>query len=151
MIEYFSTNLWFLWLIIAILCLLLELTTGGFYILCFSIGAFITSIISLTGIPFLYQFFIFCITSGLCIFLVRPTLNKLSLRNNTGEDRKSNADAVVGKEGKVIETIESNETGWVMVYGDQWKAKSTDGTKIEKGTQIKVIKRDSLTIYVEKV
>lgn len=39
MIEYFSQNLWQVWAIIAVLCLILELFSGDFFILCFAIGA----------------------------------------------------------------------------------------------------------------
>ncbi len=39
MIEYFLANMWQVWGIIAVLCLILELSSGDFFIICFSIGA----------------------------------------------------------------------------------------------------------------
>ena len=44
MIEYFQQNMWQLWTLIGVICLILELTSGDFFIMCFSIGAFITEI-----------------------------------------------------------------------------------------------------------
>ena len=39
MIEYLAENMWQVWAIIAIVCLILELSSGDFFIICFSIGA----------------------------------------------------------------------------------------------------------------
>ena len=39
MIEFFTSNLWLIWVIISIVCLILELSSGDFFILCFAIGA----------------------------------------------------------------------------------------------------------------
>lgn len=35
MIEYFADNLWQMWTLIAIVCLIVELTNGDFYVMCF--------------------------------------------------------------------------------------------------------------------
>ena len=39
MIAYLSTNLWTLWTIITVLCLIIELGSGDFFVTCFAIGA----------------------------------------------------------------------------------------------------------------
>ena len=39
MIDYLLQNMWQVWAVIAIFCLILELTSGDFVIICFSIGA----------------------------------------------------------------------------------------------------------------
>ena len=36
MLDYFSANLWQLWAILAVVCLIVELMTGGFFIICFA-------------------------------------------------------------------------------------------------------------------
>ena len=38
MIELINENLWAAWAIIALVCLITELFTGSFYIICFSVG-----------------------------------------------------------------------------------------------------------------
>ena len=35
MIEYFASNLWQAWAIMALICLILELTSGDFFFCCF--------------------------------------------------------------------------------------------------------------------
>ena len=38
MIDYITSNLWLLWSILVFVCLILELSSGDFYITCFAIG-----------------------------------------------------------------------------------------------------------------
>lgn len=39
MIDYLAQHLWQTWAVVAVACLILELTAGDFFIICFSIGA----------------------------------------------------------------------------------------------------------------
>ena len=63
MIEYFSSNMWQIWGIIAIVCLILELTSGDFFIICFSIGGVFTVIAAALGLNIYWQLFIFAMFS----------------------------------------------------------------------------------------
>ena len=36
MIEYLAQHLWQMWAVVAVICLILELTAGDFFIICFS-------------------------------------------------------------------------------------------------------------------
>ena len=55
MIDYFAANLWQLWTLVVVVCLILELTSGDFFILCFSIGALATAVVSAIGVGFYGQ------------------------------------------------------------------------------------------------
>lgn len=148
-LDYFTQNLWQFWAIMAFLFLILELTSGDFFILCFAIGAAFTTLLSLTGIGFLWQLLVFAIVSVLCLFFVRPVMLRYFHRN--APDRKSNADALIGQEGRVSETIDADGNGRVAIDGDDWKAVSADGSQIEKGVKVRVVGRESIIITVEKV
>ena len=76
MIEYFSNNLWQFWAILCIVGLILELMSGDFFILCFSIGTFCSILASLCGAGFVAQIIIFAIASALSLWLVRPAMLK---------------------------------------------------------------------------
>ena len=52
MIDYFAANLWQFWSLVVIVCLILELTSGDFFILCFSIGALVTAVVAAFGVGF---------------------------------------------------------------------------------------------------
>lgn len=147
MIEYFLANMWQLWALVCLLCLILELTSGDFFIMCFSIAAFITACVS----PFcgwMAQVIIFAIASVLCLLFVRPVALKYLHKNDN--ERASNVDAIIGRTGRVSETIEKDGHGRVAIDGDDWKALAVGGEMIEKGTIVEVVSIDSIIITVKK-
>jgi membrane protein implicated in regulation of membrane protease activity len=147
MIQYFTSNLWLIWIIISIICLILELSSGDFFILCFAIGAAIAAIFAGCGASLTVQIITFAVVSALSLLLVRPALiKKLHKPHKT---RLSNAEALIGQEGRVSETIEANGYGRVAIDGDDWKARSIDGTAIKKGTHVRIVKMDSIILTVE--
>ena len=76
MIDYFAANLWQLWALVVIVCLILEITSGDFFILCFSIGALVSAVIAAVGGSFAVQLEIFAVVSVLSLFFIRPRLVK---------------------------------------------------------------------------
>ena len=146
MIEYFQNNLWQLWTLVGILCLILELTSGDFFIMCFSIGAFVTAIVAAFVPSFTVQVIVFAVASLLCLLFVRPLALKYFHREDP--DRPSNADAMVGRRGVVTEKIEAGGYGRVKIDGDSWKAQSSISSDINKGTRVEVTAIDSVIITV---
>ena len=116
MIQYFTSNLWLIWVIISIVCLILELSSGDFFILCFAIGAAASAIIAGCGASLTWQIIIFAIVSALSLLLVRPALIKKLHKPH--RERLSNAEAMVGKEGRVSEDIIAGGYGRVAIDGD---------------------------------
>lgn len=149
MIEYFTQNLWQPWALVALLCLILELSSGDFVIMCFGIGAAASAVCAAFGMNFTGELIIFAIASVLSLFFVRPMVKKW-LHGDKAPAR-SNADAIIGKTGKVTETIPADDFGRAAIGGDDWKARSTDGSSIEKGVRVRVVSRESLIVTVEKV
>lgn len=148
MIDYFASNLWQFWALVAIICLILELTNGDFFIMCFSIGAVCSAVASALGLGFYGGLLVFALCSVLSIFFVRPFALRYLHRNDSG--RLSNADALIGRIGRVSETIASGGYGRVAIDGDDWKAVASDGSEMAIGTKVKVVGRDSIIITVEK-
>lgn len=74
--EYLSHNLWLIWTSVMFICLILELSSGDFYVTCFAIGALISIPVALVGAPFWVQVVVWAICSMLSIWLVRPHLLK---------------------------------------------------------------------------
>ena len=146
--EYFSGNLWQIWALVCMLCLILELFSGDFFIMCFAIGALLSVVTSVFGVGMYIQLAVFIIVSVLSIFFVRP----FALRYlHSKEGRLSNAGALIGRIGTVSTTIVAGGDGRVAVDGDDWKAVSVDGTEIEKGEKVRIISMESIIITVEKV
>lgn len=39
MIDYLIQNLWLTWLLVSLVCMILEILNGDLYIMCFAVGA----------------------------------------------------------------------------------------------------------------
>ncbi len=146
MIEYFLENMWQMWTIIAIICLILELTSGDFVIICFSIGALGAAIdAGILGNGITVQVFTFVVLSLVALLYVRPIAKKWL---HKGEDKRtSNADALLGRTGRVTEAIKAGNSGYVQIDGDMWKAVSQKD--IPEGETVRVVGRESTIITVE--
>ena len=147
MIEYLLANMWQIWAVIAIVCLILELSSGDFFIICFSIGAVFAIIGAVCDLSVYWQIFIFAIFSLLSVLFVRPVALRWLHKNEP--NKPSNADALIGRTGKVTETIPAGDNGYVQIDGDLWKAVSNSDTEIAVGTTVRVIGRESTIITVE--
>ena len=149
MIDFFTSNLWLIWIIISIVCLILELSSGDFFILCFAIGAAVAAVIAGCGASLTWQIVTFAVVSALSLLLVRPAL--LRKLHKPQRERLSNAEAMIGQEGRVSENIEAGGYGRVAIDGDDWKARSADGSAIDKDVRVRVVKMDSIILTVEPV
>ena len=139
--------MWQLWAVLAVLGLILELTSGDFFIMCIAIGAMGAAIAA----PFsnIYgQLAVFGLVSLFSLFQVRPFA--LRYLERKGEQRVSNADALLGRLGRVSTTIQAKGSGYVAIDGDVWKAVSVDDEEIAAGERVKVVGRESTIITVEK-
>ena len=149
MIEYFTSNLWLIWVIVSIVCLILELSSGDFFILCFAIGAAVAAILAGCGLSLTWQIVMFAVVSALSLLLVRPALIKKL--HKPQRERLSNAEALIGQEGRVSEMIEAGGYGRIAIDGDDWKAQSADGAAINKDVRVRVVKMESIILTVEPI
>jgi membrane protein implicated in regulation of membrane protease activity len=145
MIEYFLANMWQVWAIAAVLCLILELSSGDFFIICFSIGAVFGVIGAAVGLSVYWQIAVFALFSLLSVLFVRPIALRYLHKNEP--NKPSNADALLGRTGRVTEAIKPGGKGYVKIDGDLWRAVSTED--IPTGTTVRVIGRESTIITVE--
>ena len=148
MLEYFLQNMWQVWAVIAVVCLILELSSGDFFIICFSIGAVFAIISAVIGLNVYWQILIFAIFSLLSVVFVRPVALRWLHKNEP--NKRTNADALMGRTGRVTEAIPAGGNGYVQIDGDLWKAVST-GEDIAIDSTVRVVGRQSTIITVETV
>ncbi len=140
-------HLWQAWALVSLICLILELTNGDLYILCFALGAVGGAVASLFTESLVTQIIVFAVCTLLSVFFIRP----VALRwLHKGEDeRLSNADALIGRVGRVSQKIEAGGYGRVAIDGDDWKAESVDGSAIAEGEKVTVAGRESIILQVK--
>lgn len=147
--DYLLQHLWTIWAILAVVCLIMEMSSGDFYITCFGVGAVVALVVSLFDVPFWGQVVVFAIFSVLSIWLLRPHL--VAWLNSGGSHRVSNADAILGREGEVTQTVLAGGFGRVKLDGDDWKAQTDSLSDIPVGQRVRIVGRDSIIVKVEPV
>lgn len=139
-------HLWEFLGIVGIAFLILEMFTPSMFFLNFSLAAFITAVISVyTKNPYtlVVAFFVFSFVSF--VFL-RPILVKRFCNSKeTGLENK-----YIGKIAKAEEDI-TESSGVLSIYGERWDARSETGCLITKGSDVKIIRNESIIMYVEGV
>lgn len=146
MVDYLLSNTWQLWVAFSILCLILELTAGDFFILCFSIGSVFAAISAAVGLNMYVQLVVFAVFTLISLFWVRPFAKRYLHKD--GDIRVSNADALIGRQGRVVETVKAKGYGRVKIDGDIWKAVTNGAADIPEGENVTVVGRESTIITV---
>ena len=101
------------------------------------------------GANLTWQIVIFAVVSLLTFIFLRPVV--MRFLDKKSKDVKTNADALIGRKGIVSERIDSEKhTGRVAIDGDDWKAVSEDGSVIEKGKPVEIVKMDSIIVTVKQ-
>lgn len=140
---------WQIWLIIAGICLIIEMATVGFLIFWLSVAALITCFISLFIPNVIVQTAIFVIFSTILIFFTRPFCNKFTKKDTS----VTNANSIIGKEGIVKKEISQTSNGQVSVNGELWTAICDPifQEPIKVGSTVKVLKIDGVKLVVTPI
>jgi membrane protein implicated in regulation of membrane protease activity len=147
MVDYIMQHLWQMWAAVALICLILELTAGDFFIICFAIGAVPAAVVAALGAGTYYQIVVFVVVTLVSLFYVRPFAKRYL---HKGEDKRiSNADALLGRQGRVVESVKAGGFGRVQIDGDIWKAVTKGDADIPEGANVVVVDRASTIITVE--
>ncbi len=138
---------WMIFVIISIIAVILEILVPTLFCINFAVAGIITAVISIFWGNLVSTILIFLALSLLSILILKPLLGKL-LKKDTGADFKSEYI------GKIVQTIEPVTTisGAITIYDERWEARINEGCEeIPEGCSVKIIKNDSLILYVEKV
>ena len=137
-----------IWLIAAIVLVIVEILTAGFGSVCFAVGAGLAALAAGLGLSITWQIIIFAAVSLLTFIFLRPIV--MRFLDKKSKDVRTNAEALIGRKAVVSERIDASQhTGRVAIDGDDWKAVSVDGSVIEKGTEVEILKLDSIILTVK--
>ena len=142
--------MWIIWLIIAGACFITEMITIGFFVFWFGIGALLAMITSFIFPSNIFlQTLIFTVSSIILLILTKPLVEKFTKKDKKLE---TNAYSIIGKKAIVIQDINPTfGVGQIKVAGEVWSAKTKDGSKIEKGSEIEIIEIDGVKAVVEPI
>jgi len=138
--------LWEFIVICGIIFILLELFIPSMFFLNFAFAAFVTAIASVFIAKLLPLVLVFFFFSFLSFAFLRPLLLK-----RKGKDIETGVnDKYIGKKAKVIEEISGNN-GAISIYDERWSARTENDSVIPVGSEVEIIKNDSLIMYVRQI
>lgn len=140
-------NMILFWLIAIVVLVILEAATVGLVTIWFAGGALVALIAASLGAPVWLQFVLFLVVSAAMLLGLRPFAKKLT----RGRDFATNVDSNIGKAAVVIEPIDNlRGTGRVMIGSVDWTARSEDGSVIDKGEKVRVLRVEGVKVCVER-
>ena len=138
--------LWELLCVIGVGFVILEIFTPSMFFLNFALASFITALASVYIANKFALVLIFFVLSFLSFAFLRPVI----MKKNTKETKTGIEDKYIGRVAKVVEEI-SEYKGVISIYDERWEARSEDKSVIPAGDEVKIIRNESLIMYVTKL
>jgi membrane protein implicated in regulation of membrane protease activity len=138
-------EMWIWWVVVGIILIIAEMASFTFYLLWLGVGALAAALTAwIVPDSLLVQVIVGgVVTIALTVF-TRPLTRKV--RQSRGF--KDAIDELVGKRGEVMEAITPETMGIVKVGTESWSA--TGDEPIAKGESVKVVRRSSTVVHVER-
>jgi len=138
----------YIWLAIFVILLIIEGLGPGLICIWFAFGAIVSFIFSLFNASLVAQIIAFIVSSALFVVLLRP----IAVRYINQRRVATNADAVIGHEGVVIEEINGTlGKGQVKIMGQVWTAKSDSDDILPVDSLVKVLRIEGAKVIVELI
>ncbi len=139
--------LWEIFAIAGLAFLILEMVVPSMFFLNLALAGFVTALIALFIKSWIVLTFIFVVLSILSILLLRPILikQKESKERETGMEGK-----YIGQVVKVIEPV-TKFSGAITIYDERWEARVESDETIPAGSEVRIVKNESLVLTVEKL
>ena len=136
-----------IWLALLIVFAITEGVTVALVSIWFMGGALAALIAALCGTELWVQVVLFFTVSILLLLCLRPLSKRLIKQKKVA----TNADSNIGKEAVVTERIDNLQgSGAVRISGVEWSARSADGSEIEKGAVVRVLRIEGVKVCVER-
>jgi membrane protein implicated in regulation of membrane protease activity len=141
LLQFMGTYGVYVWLIIAILFLFVELATPGlfFFISC-ALGATAAAVAAVFDFSLVTQCMIALGGSVSTFIFLRFLTKKYHLAPVEYERPHTNIDALIGKTGIVTKTIPPSESGQVKVGNELWAAQEVNKETLYAGTHVTILR-----------
>jgi len=136
---------WWLWAIIGIALLLIEMVTpGGLFALFFGVAALVVGALEALGVagPAWLQWLLFAALSVVLVTVVRRRMRG-ALAPKGGP-----VDTMVGETATLLDDLSPQGVGRVELRGSSWQARATAGTLLARGARCRVERVEGLTLWI---
>lgn len=133
-----------IWVFLAAIFIIFELITTTFFLVWFAVGSAVAAILNYLGFDVYVQFIAFVIVSLILILSTRKFADKITPEPS----KKTTADRLIGKHGKIIRKLEENNY-IVNVSGEEWSAKGENDININD--EVEIVGIDSIKLIIKKM
>lgn len=150
--DVVSSYAWIAWLALILVFVIVEMLSLDFVFLMLAIGSLGGLVSGLFGFPWWAQLLVAAVLSILLIFLLRPPLLRVLRRG--GDPARSNVAALLGQEGRVVQSFGRDGKGLVkLANGEVWTSRLAGGeaslvSPMEPGTTVRVTGIEGATAVV---
>lgn len=138
----------YIWLALMVVFLIAEAATVTMISLWFAAGSLVALVVALLGGSLGLQIAACLAVSAVLLACLRPVVRK----HFTPKLTPTNVDSVIGSRGYVTADIDNvSAVGTVRLGAMEWTARSTDGSRIPAGTQIRADKIEGVKVFVSPV
>lgn len=145
MIEWVLENFWSFWLIMMLLLVSVQVTTGELSFLLIAVGALTGIVADLLGAPIWAQFVIVTVISIASLMWLRSFDTKRKV-NDTGPSPWS-VNRYVGRVGEVTEDVTSS-SGMVRIGNEVWSARTYGPASIPADTRVVIQQIEGAIVWV---
>ena len=136
----------YIWLIFIIALVAFEAITAQIVALWFIGGALAALLLAIFNVPFVFQAIAFVVVSIALLFLTKPLVKKINLKN----DFKTNAEELTEEVGVVVKSIPMDDIGEVKVKYQTWNAVSENNEPISEGKKVSIVRIEGNKLVVKE-
>jgi membrane protein implicated in regulation of membrane protease activity len=136
--------IWWLWVLLGIALLALEIATpGGLFALFFGIGALAVAPLAALGVDPVWQWLAFPAVSLVLLALLRRWLLE-----RIAQGPRVRVDELVGQEAVLLRDIPAGGVGQAELRGVPWEARVASGIALRAGQRCLVERVEGLTLWL---
>lgn len=133
--------------ILGIIFFVLEIFTPAMFFINLAFASFVTAVISVFVSDINMLILSFVVFSAIFLLILRPVFMNLK----TDKSQKTGMEGkYIGQVVKVISPI-TKTSGAITIYGERWEARVDSDIEIPEGESVKIIRNESLIMFVERV
>ena len=138
----------YFWFAAAAILVIVEIATLGLTTIWFAVGALIAGFLSLANVHIVIQIIAFVAVAALLLFMTRP----LAAKYLNSQTKRTNADSLIGEICLVTVPINNLKAeGQAVVKGQEWTARSMDGSLIPEGARVRIVSISGVKLMVENI
>lgn len=139
---------WMVWLAAFVILIGIEAASMALTTIWFAGGAIVAFFLALAGMNLYVQLAAFFIVSCGLLFFTRPFALRFINKNTVN----TNVESLIGRKARITSVVDNDQAaGSAVVAGQEWTARSEDGSLIPEGIMVTIKRVDGVKLIVSRI